>query len=1101
MFIERLFTRPGASPYQGLEFTPRESKLTRLDGSVVFEAKNVMVPSTWDQSAVDILAQKYFRRRGCDFTHGRCVYEHPWASSFAHEIPKPEGTQGEFDVRQVIHRLVGCWTHYGVMYGYLTSADETLAFYDELTYMLAHQMFAPNSPQWFNTGLEFAYGIKGQAQGHYHTNARGEAEVSPDAYTYPSSSACFIQGIEDTLLGEGGIADSWTRETRIFKHGSGSGSNFSKIRGKGEPLAGGGTSSGLVSFLEVGDRVAGSIKSGGTTRRAAKLVAVDIDHPDIEEFIEWKVVEERKAAALALGSKFLSDTWVNLVAAFTDTLNPDLATNDKLAHAVSQAVALGVPTPFLDQCLGRLAQYDSDQDLVTYSLDWEGEGYRTITAQNANNSVRITDEFMKAVISNEDFQLIGRVSGKPTKTVQARELWFKIAKAAWACADPGLQFDTTINKWHTYPANGRIRASNPCSEYLGVDDTACNLASVNLCKFLGDEHREFQVSDFEHVCRLVTLVLDITVSMSQYPSQLIAENSAKFRPIGLGPANLGALLMRKGIPYDSRDGRDLAGAITATMTAAAYSMSADIAEQLRPYPAYYLNESHHLDVLDAHARIVFDENPELTDVFTLSIPEGGSSPHQDELCYLIAHARLAWRSLLAKAPKAGLRNSQVTLCAPTGTISFLMGCDTTGIEPDYALVKFKKLAGGGHMRIVNRAVREALVALDYTPAQVDAIQAYIGGQSIFQGYLNGFTSSDLVQAGYSLETLSEWDYKLLSAFDPKYVLPVAELVEKFGREATDAFLLDVGGRGTIEGAPYLRAEHLAVFDCASACGKGTRAIAPEGHLRMMAAMQPFLSGAISKTVNCPNSTTIAEIADIYLNAWTWGLKSIALYRDGSKFSQPLTTSLAVETLATSAAKAMVARYPVAQTPMRNKLPNRRGGYTQAATVGGTKLFLRSGEYVDGRLGEIFLDIHKEGAAFRALLNSFAVAVSIGLQYGVPLEEFVENFTFTKFEPCGMVLGHDYIKTSTSIIDFIFRDLAVTYLDRHDLVHVKPEVEDRPMSDKIALKGTISGSDSAYEVARSMGYTGESCPSCGHLTLVRSGTCNKCETCGSTTGCS
>ncbi|MCE1227948.1 MAG: adenosylcobalamin-dependent ribonucleoside-diphosphate reductase [Firmicutes bacterium] len=1125
MKISRYFTQAGQSALQGIPFAPRTSRITKLDGSVVFEAKDVMVPESWSQVAVDILAQKYFRRKGIDALGG-----------------------GETDSRQVFHRMAGCWRHWGETHGYFSSSEDAQAFYDELTYMLAKQMCAPNSPQWFNTGLHFAYGISGPAQGHFFVEpSTGEMKQSTSAYERPQPHACFIQSVSDDLVNPGGIMDLWMREARIFKYGSGTGSNFSKIRGAEEPLSGGGRSSGLMSFLAVGDRAAGAIKSGGTTRRAAKMVTLDLDHPDIEAFVDWKVAEERKVVMMATGSIFVGKHWNALCEAVEGdpTQNPDPKTNDKLRKALARAKKDGVPAAFLAQCLGRLEQGDFERNLKQYDTTWDGEAYGTVGGQNSNNSVRVPDAFMRALERDGEWQLTRRVDGKTLKTLKARALWGKINHAAWACADPGLQFDTTINDWHTCPSAGRINASNPCSEYMFLDDTACNLASLNLCAFLKDDG-SFDLEGYRHAIRLWTMVLEISVLMAQFPSEPIARLSYDYRTLGLGYANLGALLMRMGIPYDSEEGSQWCATLTALLTGDAYAASAEMASELGPFPGFAPNREEMLRVIRNHRRAAYNVADSEYERLSIS-PKGlrGTGVPQ----HLIEAARQSWDQALAMGERHGYRNAQVTVLAPTGTIGLLMDCDTTGIEPDFALVKFKKLAGGGYFKLVNSAIPEALTRLGYTAEQIRDIERYVVGWQYITDDTPGLGLKDLLAKGFTEQEIAAWEAKLPTAFDPSFVVPVEKLKMAFNEELVATFLEALGGSMTVEGAPHLKDQHVPIFDCANKCGrKGQRYIAPLGHIHMMGAAQPFLSGAISKTINLPAEYTVAQVGDIYEQSWKHMLKAVALYRDGSKMSQPLATNLdlleGLETLTDDEApvieKAQVVAAAMTQQVVRvyrRKLPNRRGGYTQAASVGGTKLYLRTGEYEDGTLGEIFLDIHKEGAAFRAVLNCFAIAVSMGLQHGVPLEEFCDAFLFTRFEPNGMVQGSDTVKFSTSIIDFVFRELAISYLSRYDLAQVEPEQLVKlnggskpesqavgapapdgmtPLFPEAAAPAVIpvpepqpgighsahsKPSVSAYQAAREKGYTGDPCPECGHLTLVRNGACLKCQTCGGTTGCS
>ncbi|HJV90605.1 MAG TPA: adenosylcobalamin-dependent ribonucleoside-diphosphate reductase, partial [Holophagaceae bacterium] len=1023
MKIARHFTQAGQDPLKGITFVPRTSRITKLDGKVVFEAKDVMVPDSWSQVAVDILAQKYFRRKGIDAQNG-----------------------GETDSRQVFHRLAGCWRHWGETNGYFDTAEDAQAFYDELTYMLAKQMCAPNSPQWFNTGLHYAYGISGPAQGHSYVDHRtGELLKSTSAYERPQPHACFIQSVADDLVNEGGIMDLWTREARIFKYGSGTGSNFSKIRGSEEPLSGGGKSSGLMSFLAVGDKAAGAIKSGGTTRRAAKMVTLDLDHPDIETFVDWKVLEERKVAMLAAGSQLIRKHWDELCKAVegSTTKDADPKTNEALKKALAKAKREGVPSAFLAQCMGRLVEGDFARDLAGYDTSWDGEGYMTVGGMNSNNSVRVPDAFMRALEMDGDWELIRRTDGKPSKKLRARDLWHKVNYAAWACADPGLQFDTTINDWHTCPADGRINASNPCSEYMFLDDTACNLASLNLCTFLTADGG-FDLEGYRHGIRLWTIVLEISVLMAQFPSEAIAKLSYEFRTLGLGYANLGAMLMRMGIPYDSLEGTQWCAALTAILTGDAYAASAEMAREQGPFPGYAKNADNMLRVIRNHRRAAY--NAPAAEYEQLSVvPQGLTG--QGVPKRITEAARESWDTALTYGEAWGYRNAQTTVLAPTGTIGLLMDCDTTGVEPDFALVKFKKLAGGGYFKLVNSAIPEALMRQGYTPTQIKDIERHVVGWQEITDETPGITRTMLLQNGWTEDEIASIEAQLPTAFDPSYVIDQERLKKHFVQDRIDAFMAALTGTMTVEGAPHLRDEHLPIFDCANKCGRtGKRFIAPMGHLRMMGAAQPFLSGAISKTINLPVESTVEDIAKIYEASWQLMLKAVALYRDGSKMSQAMATNLdlleGADTLtdesATQAEKTPVVAQALTQQLVRSyrkKLPNRRGGYTQSATVGGTKLYLRTGEYEDGQLGEIFIDIHKEGAAFRSLLNCFAIAVSMGLQHGVPLEEFCEAFLFTRFEPNGMVMGSDTIKLSTSIIDFIFRELSISYLGRYDLAHV------------------------------------------------------------------
>lgn len=1434
MQVARYFTQEGASPYEGINFVARTSEIKKLDGSHVFRMENVIVPETWGQAETDVLAQKYFRRRGCNHEFSSSVNH----SSFSAGRIQVDA-QGDFetDLRQTVHRMVGCWTAWGKSYGYFNTPADAQAFYDELSYMIATQMAAPNSPQWFNTGLNWAYGISGQAQGHYYVDpATQSLKRSTDAYTRPQPHACFIQSVDDDLVNQGGIMDLFTREARVFKYGSGSGTNYSSIRGAGESLSGGGKSSGLLSFLQVGDRAAGAIKSGGTTRRSARMVCLDVDHPDVEEFIDWKVGEERKVAMLAMGSAALARSWDAMCTAVESNNGiTDLKANTELRQAIRDAQKAGIPAGLMSQCLSRLNQGDFDRDIKVFDSAWDGEAYASVSGMNSNNSVRLSAAFMQAVEAGSDWNLVARTTGQVTKTIPARALWRKINYAAWACADPGVQFDTTINEWHTASKSGPINASNPCcfvgetlvdtsegripmnvlahmastgrdlpfaysfdftqglpvlrqitnawkagvttklvrvttqrgytflctpehrfylhggeaveaqhltpgsrlrkiarwandarsgrmhlnhkttasvpngtsiqarwvweqvngpiapgyevhhinedptddrlsnltlviksshvsdhsrgdqnsrfikaephvlvdvweaieriprtthkdgpavtvarwnayikanclegrvplanmhiqgmtwnefaqwieeqkcavndrvasveivdlaepvevfdievegvhnfgilqeregvhhsvivsnSEFMFLDDTSCNLASLNLCQFLGEDGT-FDVDGYQHAIRLWTMVLEISVLMAQFPSVKIAQNSYDFRPLGLGYANLGGLLMRLGIAYDSPKGRGYCAGLTAVLTGCAYATSAEMAKEVGPFPGYAENKEAMLSVIDNHKRAIDGH-----EVLGVSVQPSLEYDHIPSV--LLIMAQEMWRVAKDLGAQFGYRNAQVSVLAPTGTIGILMGCDTTGVEPDFALVKFKKLAGGGYMKLVNGALPEALKRLGYSQSRIRDIVEYVQGEPIRSGHTAGIALRDLRAAGYPDTTIAAWDEALASAFDPRFVLPVDELVEKFGQKRTEEFLLDVGGRSTVEGAPHLSPEHYSVFDCANKCGRyGTRFIDPMGHLSMMAAAQPFLSGAISKTVNLPADYTVDQIGEVYMQAWKLMLKAVALYRDGSKLSQAMATNLdmldgldvlqdeeasipeKVEAVAQALVPVVIGR------PQRRRMPNRRGGYTQSARIGDTKIYLRTGEYEDGTLGEIFLDGYKEGAAFKAILNALAVAVSMGLQYGVPLEEFCDAFLFTKFEPNGIVRDHAAVKTCTSIIDLIFRDLAISYLHRYELAHIAPEdliseVGQRkplsvprsfgqaygqtPAADEVVTEAELAThaakkpTDQVTE-SRLKGFTGDPCPTCGHLTLVRNGACTKCTTCGSTTGCS
>jgi len=1289
MRIERRYTKAGQSPYADIVFRLTTSEIRNPDGSIVFHADDVEVPEAWSQVAADVLAQKYFRKAGVPARLKKVEEESvpSWlwrsvadADALA-ELPEKDRLVGETSCKQVFDRLAGTWTYWGFKGGYFDSEADAQAFFDELRLMLAMQMAAPNSPQWFNTGLFWAYGIDGPSQGHFYVDHQtGELVASATAYEHPQPHACFIQSIADDLVNEGGIMDLWVREARLFKYGSGTGSNFSKLRGEGEKLSGGGKSSGLMSFLKIGDRAAGAIKSGGTTRRAAKMVILDADHPDVEQFIDWKVIEEQKVANLVTGSKVnqrhlraILKACVNCEGSGDDCFDPEK--NPVLRREIKAARRNQVPDNYIRRAIQFAKQGYKDIEFPTYDTDWDSEAYLTVSGQNSNNSVRITDEFLKAVEADRDWDLFWRTKpGKIARTVKARALWEKIGHAAWASADPGLQYHTTINDWHTCPASGPIVASNPCSEYMFLDDTACNLASLNLLAFqqntavipgrrkaaspesitpasanmdsglrpaAGSGMTGFDVEGYEHAVRLWTIVLEISVLMAQFPSREIAQRSYDFRTLGLGYANLGGLLMSSGIPYDSNAGRAICGALSAIMTGVSYATTAEMAAELGAFPRYAENRDAMLRVMRNHRRAAHGERSGYEKVATPPVPLDHKACPDARLA---EHARLAWDRALSLGEAHGYRNAQASVIAPTGTIGLVMDCDTTGIEPDFALVKFKKLAGGGYFKIINRAVPAALRALGYSESDIAEIVTYAVGHGTL-GQAPAINHTTLKAKGFTPEAIEKVEKALPTAFDIKFAfnkwtLGADFLRDELGVEPEDlaapnfdllAYLgfskreieaanVHVCGAMTVEGAPHLNPEHYGVFDCANPCGRtGKRYLSVESHIRMMAAAQPFISGAISKTINMPNEATVEDCKAAYLLSWKLALKANALYRDGSKLSQPLQSQLIadeeedddvieafVEKPATSRAAALAEKVVekvverIVVMRERERMPDRRKGYTQKAVVGGHKVYLRTGEYDDGRLGEIFIDMHKEGAALRSLLNNFAIAVSLGLQYGVPLEEYVDAFTFTRFEPSGPVQGNDSIKYATSILDYVFRELAVSYLERFDLAHVDPTegsfdalgkgvVEGRPSPDaryvskgltrsrtdrlKVMQGGVdrgdasspspsgggstadgsrggvtskvtalahsgaraeISGTTAlksepeqklspaqALELmnqadaraharqaaaekraeARAKGYEGEACGECGNFTLVRNGTCLKCDTCGSTTGCS
>jgi ribonucleoside-diphosphate reductase alpha chain len=1139
--FKRKFTKDGISPYDMVEYERRTSAIREPDGTVIFEMNDIEVPKDWSQVATDIIAQKYFRKAGVP------QYNEDGTQKFNTDGSPMLGP--ETSVKQIVHRLVGTWRFWGEKYAYFASPEDAQIFYDELAIMLLKQMAAPNSPQWFNTGLQWAYNINSQSQGHYYVNPdTGAMTKSVDAYTHPQPHACFIQSVDDDLVNEGGIMDLWVKEARLFKYGSGTGTNFSGIRGTGEPLSGGGQSSGLMSWLKIGDRAAGAIKSGGTTRRAAKMVILDLDHPDIEIFIDWKVKEEQKVAALIAGG---------------------------------------------------------------YPSDYEGEAYQTVSGQNSNNTIRVPNKFMEALERDGSWNLTWRTDGSSCKTIKARELWNKIAFAAWACADPGLQFDDNINEWHTCPQSDKINASNPCSEYLFIDNTACNLASLNLSKFFDTTTQTFDIDSFKHSSRIWSVVLEISILMAQFPSREIAQGSYDFRTLGLGYANIGSLLMNSGVPYDSEQAFAITGSITAIMTAEAYKTSAEMAKILGTFQKYELNKEDMLRVIRNHRRAAF--NVPDSEYEKLTVKPMGINPEYAP-AYLLAAAREGWNDALIMGEKYGYRNAQVSLLAPTGTIGLLMDCATTGIEPDFALVKFKKLAGGGYFKIGNEALPVALKTLNYKEDQIKKIVNYMKGTANITGapHINEIT---LKEKGFSDEDLESLNKALSSAFELQFAFNVWTLSEDcmkrtgftpeeyndpnfnmlkamgFTGQQIDEANEFICGAMTIEGAPHLKEEHYPIFDCANKCGKkGERFIHWKGHLKVMASAQAFLSGAISKTINMPNEATEEDVKEAYAESWKMCLKAVALYRDGCKLSQPLTSkssdntdeeekieeeekkekikeipatisdnsiSKTVETSETSSfdqaiqQASVLLKQQVPGTKMQSyrndgtveerriylhgekcKLPSKRSGITVAAKIGNQQVWLRTGEYPDGRLAEIFIDMYKEGAGFSSLLNMFAISVSMGLQYGVPLEKYVENFTFTRFEPAGMT-DHPNVKMCTSVLDFIFRVLGMEYLGRTDFVQVKPSGIRRNKFEQMArlaeitttkqetleLETTVEeikieeaqvtlpiieenndSTDPMNQALSEMMGDAPPCTTCGHIT-VRNGSCYKCLNCGDSLGCS
>lgn len=1180
MKITRRFTTSNENVWNSVEWANRSTKITNADGSVVFEMNNAELPAEWSQLAGDIMVSKYFRKAGVPQQNKNGT---PELDAKGQAVTGPERS-----ARQVIHRLVGCWRSWGESHGYFDTSEDAKAFYDELCWMMLHQVSAPNSPQWFNTGLNWAYGISGPAQGHYVADPEtGKVDLADDAYSHPQPHACFIQSVKDDLVGDGGIMDLWTREARLFKYGSGTGSNFSNLRGGDEPLSGGGKSSGLMSFLKIGDRAAGAIKSGGTTRRAAKMVCLDVDHPDIEEFVSWKVREELKVAALVEGMKHLS---------------PE---QRKRAEELN----------------------------LTLDYDFNGEAYQTVAGQNSNNSVRLSHEFFDAVDRDSEWNLIRRTDGEVSRSIPAKGLWNDICDAAWHCADPGVQFDTAINDWHTCPQDGRINASNPCSEYMFLDDTACNLASLNLLKFYDSETRMFDVDSFEHSIRLWTVVLEISVLMAAFPSEAIAHQSWRYRTLGLGFANLGAMLMQAGIPYDSEAGRAVCGAITATMTGRSYAVSAEMAGELGPFDGFADNADDMLRIIRNHRNAAHGKTRDSGEYEKLRIPPvpiNHTMFHDDSINItnagdLLGRAVQAWDEALDLGGRHGFRNAQVTVIAPTGTIGLLMDCDTTGVEPDFALTKFKKLAGGGYFKIANQSIRPALRALGYSKRKVDKMLLYVMGTMSLETEMPKTVKDDgeiislfnfLIESGYTKEELSSIESNLPTVFDLSFAFGAWNIPERilksfgltreqatnnpsfnglklFGLNSDERNELNrrVCGTGTIEGAPKLDDEHLDVFDCANRCGEtGVRYIAPEGHIRMMAACQPFITGAISKTINLPNEATTDDIANSYWLSWELGLKANALYRDGCKLSQPLNAKLDVSlddeedslelasaqeeiiTEVVAAADMAASDQPqvierivekIIERPMRKRLPDTRDSITHHFNVAGHEGYLTVGKYLNGKPGELFITMSKEGSTIGGLMDSLGTAISVALQYGVPIESLVSKFAYQRFEPQGITTNRD-IPFAKSLVDYIFQWMGMQFIEGYREANipkrvgaststqetkkptavkedtrwssdptsttvqpstaiptggitptenvVKVKTEQITMQRQVKIQATSVSNDglessqieleaSSLDTAMSsMQGDAPACTVCGTIT-VRNGTCYKCMNCGTSLGCS
>ncbi|HYC99584.1 MAG TPA: adenosylcobalamin-dependent ribonucleoside-diphosphate reductase [Phycisphaerales bacterium] len=1155
MKITRKFTTAGQDVFSTVKWVTRSSKITNPDGSVVFKMDDASVPESWSQLATDIMVSKYFRKAGVPLSglDGKVMVDESGRAK----------TGPEKSAKQVIHRLAGCWRYWGEKHNYFDTADDAQAFYDELAYMLVHQVAAPNSPQWFNTGLNFAYGITGPAQGHFVCDPKtGEVSLADDAYTHPQPHACFIQSVDDDLVNEGGIMDLWVREARLFKYGSGTGTNFSNLRAENEKLSGGGKSSGLMSWLKIGDRAAGAIKSGGTTRRAAKMVCLDMDHPDIQTFVNWKVREEVKVQAMVEGLKVLKE-------------------HDPKAAELCERMNLKL------------------------DFDFNGEAYQTVSGQNSNNSVRIPDAFFEAVDKGAEWHTRFRTSSKPAPSFKARELWDQIAFAAWRCADPGVQYDTTINAWHTCPSAGRINASNPCSEYMFLDNTACNLASINLITLYDSQTRQFDVEKYEHAIDLWTMVLEISVLMAAFPSEEIARLSYRFRTLGLGYANLGAMLMQAGLAYDSDEARALTGVLTAILTGRSYRMSALMAREHGPFAGYADDQEAMLRVIRNHRRAALgvqrtSAEYENLNIHTRPVPIDHSLCKSGRLLVknaadLLEHAVDSWDDALELGIKHGYRNAQTTVIAPTGTIGLLMDCDTTGIEPDFALVKFKKLAGGGYFKIANASVRPALEALGYTGEQIREIMFYLLGTLSVDVAVPGTTSNlkaMLLKTGLNDGDIEKINDALPGAFELSFAFnafalgdealarlgvsdaakadPSWNLLKHLGLSKAQIDGLNdlICGRQTVEGAPHIKSEHLAVFDCANPCGKyGTRFIAPEGHIKAMAAAQPFITGAISKTINLPNDATVEDIKAAYRLSWELGLKANALYRDGCKLSQPLSTTMDAATntgtekkaaaeiaeAGADAAEQVVTQQVeevvrIVERPMRRRLPDTRASITHKFNVAGHEGYLTVGLFEDGMPGELFITMAKEGSTIGGLMDALGTSTSIALQYGVPVEGLVNKFTHQRFEPAGMTTNSD-IPFAKSLVDYIFRWMGMQFIAgyremnapkrdhgggsgtttsveeisaaavvklaesapspaaRGEAVaahrHVHAETKTTRINIETSVSGTAAGATTAQaQFTKAMEDAGDGppCDVCGTIT-VRNGTCHKCLNCGNSLGCS
>lgn len=1146
--------------YQNINFIEKYSQLKEVDGKVLGSFK-IVVPDFWSQTSADIIAQKYARRAGVP-RYLKKIHEDNvpvWlqrseedVDAFLKEnhgkIDINEFSQDshlryehEDDARMIFERVAGCWAYWGWKGGYFEAENDACDFYQSTVLMMINQEAAANSPQQFNGGIHWAYGIKGQPQGHFYYDAEQKDCVrSTSAYEHPQLHACFILSVNDSLLGEGGILDLATKEATAFKYGSGTGSNFSALRAKNEPLSGGGSSSGLMSFLGMFDKVAGALKSGGKTRRSAKMNTIDVNHPEILDYITCKMHEENKVASMITGSKNIKKHLDNLHYAAKHG-ECDVNANPALASAIIDAHRDSVPVELLIRALSLLEQGVDDIGFEVFTADFNGSAYASVNMQNANNSIRVTDEFMRAVIDDDYFKLTNRTNPKEYTQVKARKIWDSLCLSAWSCGDPGIQMDDTIASWHTCPASGRINGSNPCSEYMFLDDTACNLASLNLVKFQLKNGR-LDTDKFVKAVKTWLKALEISVFIAQYPSRLIASNSHKFRPLGLGYANLGSFLMRAGIPYDSDEARSIAGYITAVMHGVSYKTSAELASKLGAFEGYQLNREHMMRVICNHRHAVFGELCDQVNIQPRSLDHTYLTNVESEF------VKNLWDDVVDHGHKYGFRNSQVTVLAPTGTIGLMMGCNTTGVEPQYMLITHKKLSGGGYMKLVDESVNYALMHLGYTNDQIDAINKHIVGHgSLAQCDL--LNHEALLNRGFTKENIAKIESALPDVFDVSNAfsefiigseiydhlhIPADQrngsslLKQLIPEDKIKDLNLYVCGHMCIENAPFIKPDHLQVFDCAVPNGEhGKRSIATKGHVLMVSTAQSFLSGAISKTFNQRQETKVTSktydtafdaedvesISDVFMLCYKHGVKCTTVFRDGSKMSAPLGSFSDNKILSLLRS---VNSAPDSKTKLkrgeRELLPNKRYGYTQKVTVSNDSIYHTTGENVGGELRELFITASgREGSAFRSIMNAFAKSISLGLQYGVPLEEFIHAFVFMNFPPSGLVSGHKHIKKIYSIIDYIMRDLAINYCNMMDLANVqnahkedvanlRNNITHKRVTNTTSIDSALDATQLEIKKARMLGYTGEFCAVCREARMIYDGTCSICEACSNTTGC-